>query len=140
MRGSRTHGRGKKGGRGKGLRGGTGQAGLHKHRFKWMVKYDPDHFGHHGFKRHKSLTQPTRTINLDELQEGLEGLTAAGHAKSSGEGYEVDLTAAGYDKLLGRGNVQVSLKIIVPRATPRAVERVEGAGGSVVQAPEEGSQ
>jgi large subunit ribosomal protein L15 len=51
FRGSRTHGRGHKAGRGKGKRGGFGNAGLHKHKFKWMVKYDPDHFGRHGFKR-----------------------------------------------------------------------------------------
>ncbi|HER45545.1 MAG TPA: 50S ribosomal protein L15, partial [Thermoplasmatales archaeon] len=32
-----THGKGKKGGRGAGLRGGKGNAGLHKHKFSYML-------------------------------------------------------------------------------------------------------
>ena len=48
-RGSRTHGRGKKAGRGAGLKGGKGNAGLHKHRFTYMIKYMPNHFGRRGF-------------------------------------------------------------------------------------------
>src|SRR6266571_3554388 len=59
LRGSRTHGRGKKHGRGAGGRGGTGMAGLHKHKFKWMIKYDPEHFG--------PRVLPTRTAAPDEL-------------------------------------------------------------------------
>ena len=42
---NRTHGRGKKSGRGAGIHGGRGNAGLHKHKFMHMLKYDPDHFG-----------------------------------------------------------------------------------------------
>ena len=50
-RGGRTHGRGRKAGRGAGLRGGRGNAGLHKHKWISTVKYSPEHFGRRGFKR-----------------------------------------------------------------------------------------
>src|SRR5438477_64347 len=65
LRGSRTHGRGKKHGRGAGGRGGTGNAGLHKHKFKSMIKYDPEHFGRHGFTRHAQM-HPVTAIDLED--------------------------------------------------------------------------
>ncbi len=49
----------------------------------------------------------------------------------------MDLAAAGVDKLLGGGKVKVKLEVTVPAATPRAVHKVEEAGGSVVQTSEE---
>ena len=104
LRGSRTHGRGKKHGRGAGGRGGTGNAGLHKHKFKTLVKYMPDHFGRHGFTRHAQKHEVS-VINLDELAHRVADFEAAGHAKRSGSAVEVDLTAAGIDKLLGGGRI-----------------------------------
>lgn len=136
LRGYRTHGRGKKAGRGKGKRGGRGMAGLLKHKFKWMVKYDPDHFGRKGFKSPKSLQKEVRTLNLSELMESMEGLVSKGFARATDVGYEVNLAAAGFDKLLGKGNVNVSLKVIVPSATSKAVAKVEKVGGQVVLASE----
>lgn len=50
-RGSRPHGYGRVGlHRGKGMRGGRGKAGLHKHKWSYTVIYAPDHFGKRGFK------------------------------------------------------------------------------------------
>lgn len=136
-RGSRTHGRGRKAGRGKGLRGGRGQAGLLKHKFKWVVKNDPEHFGRRGFKRHASLRGATKAINLDALEYALVGFMEAGLAEKEGKGYRVDLRGAGYGKLMGRGAVALPLTVIVPAATRRAVEKVEAAGGKVVAELEE---
>jgi large subunit ribosomal protein L15 len=56
FRGSRTHGRGKKAGRGAGLRGGRGNAGLLKHRYMYMIKNMPNHFGKQGFKRYETIS------------------------------------------------------------------------------------
>lgn len=131
LRGSRTHGRGKKHGRGAGGRGGTGNAGLHKHKFKWMVKYAPDHFGRHGFTRHAQIRETT-AINLEDLAARLAALEGAGHATREGDRVRVDLTAAGIDKLLGRGRVSMPLEIVVARASESAVAKVAGAGGKVV--------
>ena len=63
-----THGRGKKGGRGAGLRGGRGNAGLLKHRHMHMTKNMPDHFGRHGFKRPQSILKKDKTINVGDLE------------------------------------------------------------------------
>src|SRR5256885_8978201 len=98
VRGSRRPGRGKKHRRGAGGRGGTGMAGLHKHKFKWMIKYDPEHFGPRGFFRH-AQPRPTNSIDLEDLAHRIGELEAAGHAKKDDSRINVDLTAAGIDKL-----------------------------------------
>ena len=131
LRGSRTHGRGKKHGRGAGGRGGTGNAGLHKHKFKSMVKYDPQHFGRHGFTRH-AIIRETAVINLEQLAARVPELEAQGHAKKAGDGFEVDLTAAGIDKLLGGGRVASALRITVSAASEQAKAKVQKAGGQVL--------
>ncbi len=131
LRGSRTHGRGKKHGRGAGGRGGTGMAGLHKHKFKWMIKYDPDHFGRHGFTRH-AQTRETKSIDLEDLARRLGEFEAAGHAKRDAARTDVDLTAAGIDKLLGSGRVVLAMRITVAKASEAAVAKVSNAGGEIV--------
>lgn len=131
FRGLRTHGRGKKHGRGAGCRGGKGNAGLHKHKFKWMLKYDPDHFGRHGFVRH-AQPHPIAAINLDELIVRLPSLEGGGHATRSPAGVDVDLGAAGIKKLLGRGRIDVAMQVKVAKASESAVAKVAAAGGRVV--------
>ena len=131
LRGSRTHGRGKKHGRGHGDRGGTGNAGLHKHKFKWMLIYEPDHFGAHGFIRHHHGLGKTLSINVEDVERGLEALVAQGFAAKAGEGYAVDLGKAGFQKLLGGGRTTVPLQITVAAATEAARAKVEAAGGAV---------
>ncbi len=128
---SRTRGRGKKKGRGAGLRGGRGNAGLHKHRYLQVIKYDPDHFGRHGFKRPQSTVHASRTLNLDELTERLPDWLEEGLATTSGDKTTLDLGALGYDKLLGRGEVSQALQVKVPQASAKAQERVAAVGGEV---------
>src|SRR5713226_10647173 len=131
LRGSRTHGRGKKHGRGAGGRGGTGNAGLHKHKRKWMIKYDPDHFGRHGFTRHAQFHE-THAIDLEDLARRLGEFEAAGHATKDKDRIQVDLTAAGIDKLLGSGRVAIPMRITVAKASEAALAKVAGAGGEIV--------
>jgi large subunit ribosomal protein L15 len=131
FRGSRTHGRGKKHGRGHGDRGGTGNAGLHKHKFVWMLVNEPDHFGAHGFVRHHHGEGETLSINVDDLDRRLEAFVEKGFAAKAGDAYEVDLGKAGYGKLLGNGRATHALKITVAVATEAAKAKVEAAGGTV---------
>jgi len=122
FRGSATNGRGKKAGRGAGLRGGRGNAGLHKHRYATTVIWENQgyrHFGRVGFKRHPSISKANIVINVGRLEERFPGLT------------EIDLTAAGIDKLLGAGGVAAALTVKVGTASPSAVEKIQAAGGSV---------
>ena len=138
FRGSRTHGRGKKHGRGKGDRGGTGNAGLHKHKFKWMVKYDPDHFGAYGFVRHHHGLGKTLSINVADVEDRLEEFVAKGFAAQAGDAVQVDLGKAGFSKLLGGGRATRALRITVGTATESARAKVEAAGGAVTTTAKDG--
>lgn len=115
-----THGRGKKGGRGAGLRGGRGNAGLCKHKFMYMMKYMPDHYGRHGFKRPQSILKENKTINVGELEEKFP------------EKKDIDLEKEGFNKLLGGGILNSKLKIKVNSASEKAIEKIEGKGGEVI--------
>lgn len=119
FRGATTHGRGKKAGRGAGLRGGRGNAGLHKHKYMHMLKYMPDHFGRHGFKRPPSVIKKDKTINVGQLEEKFP------------EKKSIDLTKEGFDKLLGGGAINSNLKIKVKNASQKAVEKIKEKGGEV---------
>ncbi len=120
FRGSMTHGRGKKGGRGAGLRGGRGNAGLSKHRFMHLTKYMPDHsFGRHGFKRPQGARKENTIINVGKLKEQFPKKTT------------INLTEEGYDKLLGGGSVSKKYKIKVEKASKKAVEKIKETGGEV---------
>ncbi|MDD4307234.1 MAG: uL15 family ribosomal protein [Thermoplasmata archaeon] len=130
-RGRRTHGRGKKGGRGAGLRGGKGNAGLHKHKYLYTVKYDPFHFGRYGFKRHASLEDEKVTINVGNIQSELPTYLENGMAKKSDKGILIDLTQSEYNKLLGGGSIKTPVTIRVHEATAMAKQKVEAAGGKV---------
>ena len=115
-----THGRGKKGGRGAGLRGGKGNAGLMKHKHMYMTKYMPDHFGRHGFKRPQSIVKKDKTINVGQLEELFPGKN------------DIDLGKEGFDKLLGGGKLNNKIKIKVDSASEKAVEKVKDKGGEVI--------
>ena len=122
-----THGRGKKGGRGAGLRGGKGNAGLLKHRYMHMVKNMPNHFGRHGFKRPSSVLKKDKVINVGQLEEMFPGKA------------DIDLGKEGFDKLLGGGNLNKKIKIKVDSASGKAIEKIKEKGGEVIlpKVPEE---
>ncbi len=118
MRGSKTHGYGaKKKHRGKGNHGGFGYAGSHKHKWSYIVKYEPDHFGK---KRLAPLNKKIKIINLHELDK---------IAKEKGN--DINLTKMGYDKLLGAGKISASVNIIVESWSKKAEEKIKNVGGSV---------
>jgi large subunit ribosomal protein L15 len=118
--------------RGSGSRGGFGAAGMHKHMWTWVVKYAPTWFGKHGFNRPLTLAKEAREINVGEVDERAEKWLAEGIAKQEGDTIIVDLSKLGFNKLAGRGKITKKLKIIVPHATSRAIEKVRSAGGEVV--------
>jgi large subunit ribosomal protein L15 len=120
FRGSMTHGRGKKAGRGAGLRGGRGNAGLNKHRYMHMVKYMPDHFlGKHGFKRPLSILKDDTCINVGQLEEKFPDMKS------------INLDKEGFDKLLGGGKLNSNYNVKVKKASEKAVEKIKENGGEV---------
>ncbi|MHB8565988.1 MAG: uL15 family ribosomal protein [Nitrososphaerales archaeon] len=119
MRGSRTHGWGQVAQhRRTGAKGGSGMAGLHKHKFSYMVKYDPDHFGSNKWHPPQPAVT-TKWANVGDL------------VRISGSSSEVDLGKLGYDKLLGQGQITKALTVKVPRASASAIEKIKAAGGKV---------
>ncbi len=132
FRGLRRHGHGMKGRRGKGLRGGKGMAGLCKHRYIWMVKYAPDHWGNYGFTSHHPKKE-IKAINLREIEERLPEFIEKGFAREEDGEIFVDLTAAGYNKLLGNGRITRPMKIKVEYASAKAIEKLKSLGGGLVE-------
>ena len=115
-----THGKGKKGGRGAGLRGGKGNAGLCKHKFMYMNKYMPGHYGVHGFKRPQNILKKYKTINIGEVEEKFPDKKI------------INLTEEGYNKLLGAGQIKSKLKITVNSASENAINKIKKQGGDII--------
>lgn len=133
-RGDREMGRGKKKGRGAGLRGGRGNAGRHKHKRVHYAKLGQE------FGRPKGFLIPDESqknkshvgVNVSELENVLPRLVEMGEATESAGVYTVDLASMGVDKLLGSGQVRVKINVTVPSATESAKAKIAEAGGSVV--------
>jgi large subunit ribosomal protein L15 len=128
FRGNHTHGRGKKAGRGAGLRGGRGRAGANKHRYLMLQVLGGKHehtaarpWGRIGFKyRSRDGNPKPVSVNVGDLAAQFPGKS------------EIDLTAAGIGKLLGSGAVAGKLTVTVESASAGAIEKVKAAGGTVV--------
>jgi large subunit ribosomal protein L15 len=119
-RGMRTHGYGQIGQhRHSGKQGGHGNAGLHKHKWSWLVINDPDHFGRDPF-RPPGHEKPSTWANVGELDAFANGATS------------LDLTTMGIGKLLGSGAVAGAYEVKVGFITKRAQAKIEAAGGKVV--------
>lgn len=131
MRGNHTHGRGKKAGRGAGLKGGRGRAGANKHRYLMLQLLGGKHahtaakpWGRIGFKyRSRDGNPKPESVNVGDL-----ALDFAGKS-------DIDLTALGIGKLLGSGSIAHKVTVKVESASAGAVEKVKAAGGQVLLPP-----
>ena len=113
--------------RGAGSRGGRGMAGSNKQKWSYVSKYMPDHFGRSGFKRPLKMLHDDKTINIADLNR----MVNDGAIQSTDKKYIIDLTAMGYDKLLGSGKVTHPLEIKVAKSSKSAIEKIQTAGGKV---------
>lgn len=133
QRGTRTYGRGcSKRGRGSGERGGTGMSGGHKHKWPYVLKYMPGHFGKHGFTRPAAVRKEDRAINIGDLDERLEELLQRGAARQEGEKFIVDVGKLGFDKVLGGGQVTHQMDITAKKFVESAKRKLEEAGGKAI--------
>ncbi|MEM5853278.1 MAG: uL15m family ribosomal protein [Candidatus Aenigmatarchaeota archaeon] len=121
FRGRRTYHGSHKKARGGGSRGGRGKAGYHKHKWSYVVKYEPNHFGKTGFVpiRKKRI----KSINLEELERIAEERNLE----------EIDLRELGFDKLLGKGNISRPLTVKARFFSKKAIEKIEKVGGKVLK-------
>jgi large subunit ribosomal protein L15 len=124
LRGSRTHGYGQVGQhRHSGKQGGHGAAGLHKHKWSWLLNNERDHYGRDPLVVPGGNRIP-RWLNVGEL----ERLAPAG---SQGP-VSLDLTSLGVEKLLGSGVVKRAFEIKVDAYSKNAKTKLEEAGGKIV--------
>ena len=112
--------------RASGHKGGLGVSGMMKHHYSTLLKDDPDHFGHGSNKPpHPNTTKRWASIrDLDDL--------FAKFGKEQDGKKTINLTGAGYEKLLGGGRAAGPYTVIVKRFTASAKAKLEAAGGEVL--------
>jgi len=132
LRGSRYMGYGGTQHRGSGQKGGVGKAGLHKHKWSYILKYDRDYFGKHGFKAPKSIKEIDKPINLWEIEELLINKGKVSGIEKNGR-MIIDVTQFGYTKVLGEGRITKPIIVKAKSFTKKAVEKIKGAGGDVIK-------
>lgn len=133
QRGSKTHGYGSmKKHRGAGSRGGRGNAGSGKRADVKKPSFLKQGrvMGKNGFKS-PLINQYVPTINLALINQRLAQYVDSAFANKTKEGYELDLSKIGVEKLLGTGKVTEKLFITVDYASAKSIEKVEAAGGKV---------
>ena len=129
-RGSRTHGYGQVGQHRKGTKG---KAGLHKHRWTYVIKYEPDYFEKRGFTSQKAISRKTNVINVGELDELAHKLTAEKKLERKQKKIFLDLDKLGYDKLLGMGKITKPMLVKVVTHSEAAAKKIEEAGGQILK-------
>lgn len=132
-RGERTYHGSHKKWRGGGSRGGRGKAGGHKHKYSYVVKYEPEHFGKRGFKRPGSAHEESKIVNLDDLNKWLPQLLGQKVAEKVEDKIKINLTKIGYEKLLGSGEISMPLIVEAKAFSKLAIKKLEEAGGKAVK-------
>ena len=116
-----------------GSRGGRGAAGMHKHKWSWIIKNYRDWFGKKGFiPRNPSYTPKVNEINVDQIEELVKKMIEAGTAVEEGGKIVVDLSKLGISKLIGNGEITKPVKVIVWNASEKAIEKIRKVGGEVI--------
>jgi large subunit ribosomal protein L15 len=127
-RGSKTHGCGSmKKRRGAGHRGGRGRAGSGKR----GDGKKPMYWKEKAAKGFSSQLKADTTINVGHLSSCIITLTREGFADEKSGMYVLDMTKLKVTKLLGAGNTALKFDITVDTASPKAIEKIEKAGGKV---------
>ena len=123
FRGRRTYHGSHKKARGAGNRGGRGGAGLHKYKWSYIVKYEPDHYGKKGFKRPQELVTKVKSINLRDLEK-------IAREKNLDK---INVLELGYQKVLGTGRLSKPLTVEAKFFSKQAIKKLEKVGGKAVK-------
>ena len=136
-RGSRTHGYGQIGQhRSRGGRGGTGKAGLDKHKWTYVVKHDPTYWLKKGFVSKQAIGKTVNIINVGKLDDLVTRLDAEQKLERQDKKIVVDLESLGFDKLLGTGAVTKPMLVKVGAYSESASRKLEEAGGEILKESE----
>jgi len=136
-RGSRTHGWGQVGQhRARGGRGGTGKAGLDKHKWSYVIKHDPTYWEKKGFVSTKALGKKVSIINVGKLDDLVDKLDSEKKLERKEKKIFLDLESLGYDKLLGTGEIAKPILVKVASYSEAASRKLEEAGGQILKETE----
>ena len=137
QRGSRTHGWGQIGQhRGGGGRGGHGKAGYDKHKWTYVLRYDPTYWKKKGFVSTRTLGKKVSIINVGKLADLVDKLDSEKKLERKEKKIFLDLESLGYDKLLGTGEISKSLLVKVASYSEAASRKLEEAGGEILKEKE----
>jgi large subunit ribosomal protein L15 len=132
QRGSRYMGWGQVGQHRKsGGRGGKGKAGGRKHFWIRTVKYEPERYRKKGFLPPSAKKPEKKIVNVGELEK-LAKKSLINYDEKEGN-MLLNLKELGIDKVLGRGRITTPLKIKVSEISKSAQEKIEEAGGSIIE-------
>ncbi len=136
-RGSRSCGKGYNK-RGAGGRGGSGMAGTSKSKWTWVVKYDKNRFGKHGFNVPTAVKEEVNSINIGEIEE-MASKVEISDKKEQIKGLSwdnkkliVDLIQLDYDKVLGKGKLTRPVVVKARRFSKLAEEKIKSIGGETI--------
>jgi len=134
QRGSRTHGWGQIGQhRARGGRGGTGKAGLDKHKWTYVIKHDPTYWEKKGFVSARTLGKTVNVINVGKLDDLADRLESEKKLERKEKKIFLDLESLGYDKLLGTGDLAKPMLVKVASCSESASRKLEEAGGAILK-------
>jgi large subunit ribosomal protein L15 len=137
QRGSRTHGYGQIGQhRCRGGRGGTGKAGLDKHKWSYVLRYDPTYWEKKGFVSTRTLGKKVSVINVGKLDDLVDKLDSEKKLQRKDTKIFLDLESLGYDKLLGTGEIIKPMLVKVASYSEAASRKLEEAGGQILKEKE----
>jgi len=138
QRGSRTHGYGQVGQHrsGGGGRGGHGKAGYDKHKWSYVLRYDPTYWIKKGFVSTRTLGKKVSIINVGKLDDLVDKLDAEKKLERKEKKIFLDLESLGYDKLLGTGEISKPLLVKVESYSEAASRKLEEAGGEILKEKE----
>ena len=110
--------------RGKGNKGGWGRAGMKKHRFTYITRYEPGFFGKKakGFVRQNK--SKVRVINIRDIESEL-------NSPQYKEQKHRTLVFCG--KVLGAGQITRAVEVRAVSFTKTAIKKIETAGGKTVK-------
>ena len=129
-RGSRTQGYGRVGQHRESGSKGERKAGRHKHGWSYVIRYQPDYFRKNKFKPLISPKKENSVINIGELGELIYKITSGEKTKKAK--ISLDLSEMGYNKLLGKGKINIPVTVKVEYCSEEAVRKIEDAGGQAL--------
>jgi len=128
--GSHGYGSSKKN-RGAGSRGGRGNAGSGKKgQSQRMTEDGVQEMGETGF----TSRQPDQNgINLRDIDQRITEFVEQGSAEETSDGYIFHAEEAGYDKVLGGGQLRKEIEIHSEEFSSSAEEKIEESSGKIVK-------